>query len=137
MFTRIQRIPFSLDDIYSGFAEAEGILTVNNDELVFEFQTKDTVFGVIMSKPRKITIPISEIVSIKYKRNWFVSRLQIYVSQLSLLQAFPKTKEGGVSLKIKRKHKQTAQDIVSFVNYRLSEYRLDSMDSEFRSSEDW
>ncbi len=137
MLTREQRIPFSLDDLYSGLAVVDGILTIHSDELVFEFQTKDSVFGVVKSKPREIHIQMKEIVSIRYRKTWFVSRLYIHVSKLSYLQDFPKSEQGELVLKIKRKYKDTAKDIVSYVNYRLSEFRLDSMDSEFRSNEDW
>ena len=130
MLTGTQQIPFSNDDVYSGLAKLDGILTVSKDHLALEFQTQDAVFGVMKSKPRVLKIPLLELSAFKYKRNLFTSRIIFRVTKLNLIRDFPKSEQGEVKLKIKRKYKEEARRIESFVNYRVSELRLEEMDED-------
>jgi len=136
MLAQVHRIPFSMEDVYAGFGQVEGILTVNQDRMEFELLTKDAFFGVVKSKPKLIRIPLTEIDSIRYKRNVFISRMYVHVSRLSLVQEFPKSDEGTLVLKIRRNQKENARAIVSFVSYRISELRLSAMDNDLSSDED-
>ncbi len=131
MLTGTQQIPFSNDDVYSGLAKLDGILTVSKDHLDLEFQTQDAVFGVMKSKPKNLKIPLLELSNFTYKRNLFSSRIIFRVTKLKYIRDFPKSEQGEIKLKIKRKYKEEAKRIESFVNYRISELRLADMDSDF------
>lgn len=130
MLTGTQQIPFSNDDVYSGLAKLDGILTVSKDHIDLEFQTQDAVFGVVKSKPKNLHIPLLELSSFIYKRNLFISRIIFRVTKLKFVKDFPKSEQGEIKLKIKRKYKKEARQIESFVTYRISELRLAQLDSD-------
>jgi hypothetical protein len=123
------RLPFKLSDVYGGFAEVQGILSTEPDAIVLQFQVKDSVIGLVKSPPKELKIPFSEIESVEYKRNIFVSRFFIRVHSLSVLDGFPDNKDGEVRLKIKRTHKETARNAASHLSLQLSEYRLAELES--------
>lgn len=130
-------LPFFIDDVYSGFARSEGILTLHDDTLEIEYQTKDTVFGVVKSKPKSLHIPLKEILTFEYKRNLFVSRMKVGLRKLGLMGDFPKSEQNELVLKIKRKDKEMAKRLASTARLRISEIRLEQMDNELRGSEQW
>lgn len=123
------RLPFTLSDVYSGFAEANGLLYVQRDDvLVVEVQVKDAFLGVVKSKPKRTYIPFRDIVSLDFKKNWFITRLTIRVTSLEHLNNFPGDHQGEVKLNIKRRDREEAKQLASYVNLRISEIRLDMMD---------
>ena len=126
------RLPFRLGEVYGGFAEGSGLMYVAKDTMILEFQVKDAFFGVVKSKPTRLQIPFSEIISIEYKRNMFISRMIFRLTSLHYMSDIPGDNKGGdVKLKIKRKDKEQALHLVSHINLRMSEIRLDMMDDDF------
>lgn len=134
MINRKMRLHFTAEEAYSGLAEVEGIMRLEPRALVLEFQVKDSIFGVIKSKAKDLRIPFEELEEVEYKVNWRMSRFEIYVQSMHLLGQFPGSKDGRITLKIKRKYKQNAKEFSSHLNLRLSEYRLSSMDDGEDSS---
>ena len=137
MISNIRSIPFFIDNVYNGFAKVEGLLTAHSDRLELEFMTKDTFVGALKSKAKSETLYLSDIISVVYKKNWFVSRMHIKVMKLSLLDNFPKSDQNELILKINRKNKDVAKSVESYINLRISEIRLDNMEDELREREDW
>lgn len=120
------RLPFSIDDVYGGFAKVTGLLTVEEDALFLEFQTKDNILGgLIKSAPRELMVPMKELDSVECVSKWTGTRFFVRVRRLSLLDGMPNVENGEVKLKIKRKNKQTALNMASKINLRISELRLD------------
>lgn len=118
-------IPFKTDDAYHGLAKVEGILHVESDHLILEFQVQDTFFGALKSAPKKLRINYLDLNRVEYERGWFKSRMNLKINNLSILTRFPGAKEGRISLKIGRKLKDAAEDIESYVNLRTAELKLD------------
>lgn len=127
------RLHFKHDDAYGGFAEVNGVMRADETALVLEYVTKDAILGVVRSDPKTLTIPYSQIASVEYKRTWFKSRFRILINSIEILQQFPASGDGMISLQIKRKFKQTAADLASHVNLLLSEHRLDAFGGGFSS----
>lgn len=125
------RLPFTLSEVYSGLAEANGLMYVVKDTLLIEVQVKDAFIGFVKSKPKQIRIPFREVISIDYKRNLFLSRIVLRLGNMTYLSDIPGDNKGEVKLKIKRKDKEMAQNLVSHIKLRVSEIRLDMMDEEF------
>ncbi|RMG20957.1 MAG: hypothetical protein D6730_19080 [Bacteroidetes bacterium] len=125
------RLPFTLSEVYGGFAEANGLMYVQGDQLLVEVMVKDAIFGVVKSKPKRIAIPFRDIISIDYKRNMFVSRMLLRVGNITYLSEIPGDNKGEIKFKIRRKDKEMAQNLVSHINLRISEIRLDELDEEF------
>lgn len=126
------RLPFTLGEVYGGFAEGGGLMYVARDTMILEFQVKDAIFGVVKSKPKRLQIPFREIIAIEYKRTMFISRIIFRLTSLQYMSDIPGDNKGGdVKLRIKRKDKEMARNLVSHINLRMSEIRLDMMDDEF------
>jgi hypothetical protein len=127
MYARQYRIPFSTDEAYAGLAAVEGIMLVEDDQVILEYQMKDNILGMLKSETRELVIPFEELAEVHYKRNWFVSRFRMQVNSMRILGEFPAGKGGQISLKVPRKQKENAKEIESYINLRLSEIRLDRL----------
>lgn len=128
MYSNNLRLHFTTDDAYSGLAKVEGILRAEKNRLILEYQVKDNLIGVIKSSPKELRIPFEELSEVTYKLNWFVSRFRLHISSMKILGEFPVGKDGVISLRIRRKQKEMAKDLLSYINLRLSEIRLDRLD---------
>ena len=67
-------VPFKTDEVYSGFAELNGIMHVTEAGLKLEFQVKDSILGVLKSKAKSMLIPFHELGEVQYRKNFFVSK---------------------------------------------------------------
>lgn len=117
-------IPFKTDDVYNGLAEIDGMMHADSERILLEFQVKDALFGVVKSAPKALTIPYSVLREVEYKRNFFVSKFKLHVTSMEILGKFPNSKDGIIAVKIKRKLKESALEMESFIRLHHSEYRL-------------
>lgn len=127
MFQSATRVPVTLGDLYGGFAKATGLLILEGEHLLLEYQIKDELFGALKGKPRSFRIPLTALDSVEYKKNFFGTKLMIRVLRLRDLDGIPNSEKGEVKLKISRKDRPQAEAVASAINYRLSELRLDEM----------
>ena len=124
------RVPFTIDDLYAGFAKASGLLRIEQDDLLMEFQVQDNLLGgIVKGRPQGFRIPIEALDSAEYKKNWLGSRVIIRVQRLSDLEGVPGAERGEVKLKIRKEDRTRAQDLIGQLNIRLSEFRLADMDT--------
>ena len=117
-------VPFTVDDVYEGFAEIDGLLGLDENSLKLDYQTRDSIFGVVKSAIKNIRINYSEILSIEFKKGMFSSKIIITTSTFISDKIFPKAQGNEFILKIKSKHKVMASQLVSLINLRQSEQRL-------------
>jgi hypothetical protein len=123
-------LPFKTDEAYHGFAEIQGLLHVERDHLLLEFEMKDSILGVIKSGAKELEISYFDLNKVEYKRSLFKSRLILSVNNMRVLSAFPGAKDGVIALKIKRRYKGEAEDIESYVNLRIAELKLEQLERE-------
>ena len=120
-----------MDNLYGGFAKLNGILSVVKDIVVLEFQVKENVFGgLVKSRPKELNIHLKEVDSVEFKKNWFVANFYLRTVKLQHLDGLPGGEDGEVKLKIKRKDRDRAKQLASYMALRLSEIRLDMLDEE-------
>jgi hypothetical protein len=110
-------LPFKIKNVFEGFAEVQGILTYDGEILNIEFQTKDSLLGVIESGIKDISIPKSEIEEIDFKKSLFGCSLIIRVARMQSVEGIPKQQEAGeIKLSIARKHTDLTLDLVSQID---------------------
>ncbi|MEM7374913.1 MAG: hypothetical protein AAF587_40345 [Bacteroidota bacterium] len=133
MLTSTRKLHFKTEDAYNGLAAVQGILRLEKQTIILEYQVKDNIIGMIKSKPKDLRIPYEELEEVSYKVNWFVSNFRLHVSSMRILGEFPAGKDGVIKLRINRKQKESAKQLASHINLTLSEYRLKMMgdDEEF------
>ena len=125
------RLPFTIDNVYGGFAKVNGILSIRKDILILEFQVKENVFGgLVKSRPKELNIPFGDLESVEFKKNWFVANFYVRVYRLQDVSDIPGNEDGEIKLKIKRKDREKAATMASHIALRISEIRLDMMDRE-------
>ncbi|MEM7659062.1 MAG: hypothetical protein AAF399_23270 [Bacteroidota bacterium] len=119
------RLPFFIDDLYGGFAKAQGMLRVEQDALGIEFQVKDSITGgLIKSKLKDIRLTFDQVESVEYKQNVFVASFRIRLLSLQIAKDIPVSDKGILKLKIARSERKKAKEIISNINLLLSEHRL-------------
>lgn len=120
-------LPFKSDEAYNGFAEVNGMLHVEHDHLLLEFEVKDAFVGMLKSSAKELRIEYPELLGATYQRSWVKSRLQLKVKRMQVQARFPGAKEGVIELKIKRKYKTVAEDLESYINLRIAEKGLEEL----------
>jgi hypothetical protein len=108
-------VPFIIDDVYNGFAETEGILSVDGDDLKFEFQTADKLVGLLKSGVREVRLPLEKIEEITFRKRWYGNKLVIRVSEMGRASELPNFKQGEVELKVAKKHREAASELLAFI----------------------
>lgn len=115
-------VPFHIE-AYDGFAYTNGFAKIQTDHLLVEYQTKDSIIGVVKSGIKSVEIPYEEIVDINYKSNIFRTVILLSVS------SFKATAElgngsGDVKFYIKRKNRKMAENFVENLKIYVVEHQL-------------
>lgn len=126
-------VPFSTET-YEGFAEVKGLVRLSDDSLFFEFQTTDGIVGFFKSATQEIEVPVTDVVTIDLEGR-FRLHLQLQVRRMDLLGKLPND-GGGVKLRIARKHRELADELVSDIRLRLSEQKYDRVLQESKEFDD-
>ena len=124
-------IPFSIPEVNSGFQMATGLLSMDEEYLVFEFQVQDNVIGLFKSDVKLVKVPLADIISIEYKKKLLSRNLLIRASSMIAVQDIPEAKSGEIKLKIHKKNAEAAAQLASSAMLRISEERLSRLDDGY------
>lgn len=123
-------VPFEIPDVNYGLVEVKGLLHFKNDKLILEFDQKDSFGGMVKSDGVKaVEVPYSEIDSMRIHKKWFRTRIEILGKSMKIFEGVPGSDQGRVLLKIKRKDRDHAENVIGRARVRLSEYKLDELDA--------
>lgn len=126
----MRALPFTIEDLNGGFMKLEGILRVNEDQLMFEFQKKDAVLEAYQSELKTVEIPLAELEMLEFKKGWFSAKLILHGRSASSFRDLPGKDLIERVLKVKRKHRDIAASISSNLNLALSEKKLKELDGD-------
>jgi len=121
-------VPFIIPEINSGFQQAEGLLKLAKEQLELEFEVKDAILGLIKSGVKDAVIPFSELKSIEFKKGWFSTKIILEGTSMKTFNELPGSELATCTLKVKRKHREDAERLISQARLQLSEYKLDQFD---------
>lgn len=121
-------VPFIIPEISHGFQEAEGLLKLGKQQFELEFEVKDAILGVIKSGVKDVTIPFSDLKSIEFKKGWFSAKIILEGTSMKVFDDLPGTELATCTLKVKRKHREEAENLISLARMQFSEYKLDQLD---------
>jgi hypothetical protein len=110
-------IPVTLDDVYAGFADAEGLLRNETTHLCLEYQVKDGILGVLKSEVHELRIPMENVASVILTKGWlgtkwFGVKLIIQADRMETFEDVPGASHGRLKLKISRQYREAAEDFV-------------------------
>ncbi len=109
-------VPFSLE-IYGGLGECKGLLKDETKHLSLEFQSQDTVAGVLKSDVKYVQIPLADLVSITLTKgwlgmNWMGVKIVIQTSNLETLKDVPGMSQGRIELSVAKKDAEDAEQFI-------------------------
>ena len=128
-YSNSQSIPFESVDYNHGLKLAKGLLKVSGDGIELEYREQDSFVGVIKSDLRTIHIPYEDLEAIEFEKGWFSAKILLKTSSMALLEKLPGNEQGTCTLKVKRKHRDEAQNTISKARIALSEQKLDQLEN--------
>jgi hypothetical protein len=124
----MRSLPFAIENLNGGFMKVEGILRVEGEHLVFEFQKKDALVEAYQSELKTEKISLSELDMLEFKKGWFSGKLILHGKTARSFGDLPGKDLTERVLKIKNKHKNVAASISSNMNLKLSEQKLNELE---------
>jgi hypothetical protein len=124
----MESLPFSIADVYEGWAEVEGTARCEEDVLILEFQTHDSLVGLLKSKVKTLHLPLHALAAIHFQQKFFTAFVTLRVHSMRLVQDLPGTCQGEVRLHVARKHRKVAQAFVTELELRRAEHQLRRLD---------
>lgn len=130
MFQQEHAVPFYITGVNGGLTEVDGLLKVENNTLVLEFQSADAIIGLVKSGVKEVSIPFDAIRRVELRKSWFSTKILISTKTMAAVKDIPGSKAAAVVLKIKRDHKVDAMDLNSQIQLAFSEYKLNLLDEK-------
>jgi hypothetical protein len=121
---------FKIKKVFEGLAEANGIIVLDKEQLKIEFQTKDSIFGVLKSGVKDVGVPLNEIEDVLLKKGVFKNNLIIRLSGLSTSAKIPNQDPGEIKLIIDKEYAAEAAAFVSRIKLAVAEYNVKTLNDE-------
>ena len=121
-YTQRLHVPFTFDDVYGGWARADGILRFDGRELTLEFQVKDNVVGYMASGVKTVSVPLADVISLKLVSGWlgWNPMLELRTDKLLTLRDIPGRAGGVVRLAIARSDLELARQMAEVVHAAIA-----------------
>ncbi len=116
-------VPFKVHDPNAAVTETEGVMTLYEDHLTIQLETRDVLVGVF-KQTNEFNIPIEDISSAEFRRRWYGTSLTLQVRDIELLSKFPGSRLGRVRLKFRRCDRDAAQELANMIDDSLFDLRL-------------
>lgn len=108
-------LPFSIP-MYVGLAKADGLLRLEGNTLVLEFEIQDRPLGLLKSELRELRIPIFEIEHLELANGWLRKpRLIVQTESMRVSRQIPGSEHGTFELTLEPAHKLAARHFISTV----------------------
>ena len=113
-------VPITLESSWAGLANNSGLLRLEGDALVLEFETKDGVLEVLKSGLKRVAVPLAEVDACRWKPGWFGGKIELSVRRMSLLSGIAGAAQGSVVCGVSRKDRDRASGLVANVELALA-----------------
>ena len=107
-------LPFEITEVYGGFGQVSGLVSLEKTGVKLEFQAKDSIFGVVKSAVKEMILPFDQLERVAYKKGFLGigAKLVFGVRSMKLLEAIPHNDELELRLSVKRKHAKAAAQLI-------------------------
>jgi hypothetical protein len=103
----------------SGLMETEGLVFLQDDSLIIEYQSKDSVLGLLKSSVKEMKVEFDEITNAKLEQKFWSSELVIQGKSLRTFRSLPGSSAGALRLKVSRQSANAATNLIGQLNNRL------------------
>ena len=108
-------LAFYFYDVDWSGAETAGLVRVERDDVVFEYQTTDAL-GLSKSEVEVVTLPLDRLSSVKFKRGVFSAHILIQARDMKSLEKVPTSAQGSVRLYFKRRDRDDAEQLANILH---------------------
>lgn len=126
-YSTSRSIPFEIPNVNHGFQVAKGILKLRSDGIELEYETRDAILGIISSGVESVRLSYDDLESIRFEKGWFSAKIILEAVSMRVFEDLPGTEQATCMLKVKRKNRDEAQQVISTARMHLSEHKLDQM----------
>ena len=116
----LARLPFTITEIFAGFAKAHGILIVTPEHLLFEYQMTDALVGAISGKTVKRPVAYKDIAEVEAKPGFFSPRLVFTAKHLGTFTDFPHKDPTTLQIRIPWKKRKLIKPTLSEIELHRS-----------------
>ncbi len=104
-------LAFKFHDPDAFVSESEGMIRVEDEDVIIEHQTKDAFLGAFRSDVKVSTLPVAEISWIKFKRRMFSAEITIQARAMKSVENMPTSKQGRLRLRFARDLRDEAEHL--------------------------
>lgn len=104
-------VSFSVSDP-SGLIESKGLLYIDDEDLVIEYRTSDSVLGLLQSSIKSIEIKLGDIVHSGLENKFWSTELVLQGRNMKIFGNLPGNESGILRLAIERRSQQAALNLI-------------------------
>ena len=109
-------LAFKFYDPDEFLTETTGLVRVERDALVIEFQTKNAIlsgFDAFKPEVERVTVPIEVISSVKFKRGFFSAQIAVQARDMQSFADIPTHAQGSLRFRFKRELRDDAEQLAN------------------------
>ena len=115
-------VPFNISNIFHGWGEAPGLASLNQTNMIVEFECQD-VTGFIKTSGKRVVISLHDIAEVKLIQGIWGSAIEVQTSNMDKASAVPGSEQGRFKLRVKNQYRPQAAEFVKQA-CRLTSARL-------------
>lgn len=130
----VRSVPFSIEvgvgDVLNGILEIDGLLSFEKDTLLLEYRTSVIPGFSLSGAPLKtVRLLLSDLQDIDYREKVFSTRITFTPRRLSMIEGIPGDHSTDLKLRVKRRNRHRAAELISEIQIAFAKERHDSIGS--------
>lgn len=110
--TEESTVSFTVSDP-SGLMESEGLVYVKDEKLIVEYQTSDSVLGLLKTGVKSIEVNLDDITQSSLEHKFWSSELVIQGKSMKIFGGAPGSSSGKLKLKVDKEFHQEALNLLA------------------------
>ena len=102
----------------SGLMESTGLVFIEEDKLIIEYQTVDCILGILKTGIKEYSVQLDDVVNAKLEQKFWSSELVLQSRSLRTFRNLPGSASGILRLKISRQSNTAALNLVDEITAR-------------------
>ncbi|NGP89824.1 hypothetical protein [Fodinibius halophilus] len=127
-YSNSRSVPFEIPNVTHGIHLAKGIMKAKKEGIELEYEIQDVLFGITHTDVQTVFLSYDKIQEVRFKKGWFSAKVIIEANSMKDVKSIPQAEQASVTLKIKRKHREEAEQVISQARLQLSENKLSQLD---------
>ena len=119
-------LAFKFYDPDEFLTETTGLVRVEHEALIVEFQSKNAILGGFEAfKPEveSVTVPLDMISSVKFKRGFFSAEIAVQARDMKTFAEIPTNSQGRLRFRFKRELREDAQQFANTLETLIGDTR--------------